>query len=124
MYSPTVMDHFANPRNMGAVAMSSASGLIKSPIDKDIVLITLRIEDDIISDIRFKCTGCVAAIAGASITTEMVKGKTVRQAYEIRTTDVVQALGGLPEYKLTCSRLAPEAVRLAIDGWRQRKEQT
>jgi nitrogen fixation NifU-like protein len=92
---------------------------VRSPIDSDTVLITMRIERDIVQDVKFKCMGCAVAIACSSMATDMVLGKPVEQAYRISEQDVADALGGIPEYKMRCSNLAPEAIRRAIDDWRE-----
>jgi nitrogen fixation protein NifU and related proteins len=120
LYSEQVRDHYANPRNAGSVTEPSGRAIVKSPADGDTVLITLRIEDDVVQDVKFKCMGCAVAIACSSVATEMVLGKPVDQAYRITEQAVADALGGIPEYKMRCSNLAPEAIRKAIDDWRQR----
>ena len=120
MYSEQVRDHYTNPRNVGSVDDPSGKAIVRSPIDSDTVLITLRIDNGIIHDVKFKCMGCAVAIACSSISTEMVLGKPVEQAYQIDEQEVAQALGGIPEYKMRCSNLAPEAIRKAIDDWRER----
>jgi nitrogen fixation NifU-like protein len=94
--------------------------MVRSPFDSDTVLVTLRIENDKIADIRFKCVGCPVAIASSSIATEMVMGKPVDDAYALSKEDVAAALGGMPDYKMLCSNLSPEGIRLAIDDWRAR----
>ena len=118
MYSEQVRDHYAHPRNTGAVADPSARALVKSAFDSDTVLITLRIEDEIIQEAKFKCMGCAVAIACSSMATEMVLGRSVGEAYAITEQAVAEALGGIPEYKMRCSNLAPAAIRQAIDAWR------
>lgn len=122
MYSQKVMDHFTNPRNVGSVPDPSGVGLIKSPVDNDTVLITLKIENDIVTDVKFKTMGCGAAIACSSMATEMVKGKRVDEAYAITKEAVAEALDGIPEYKMVCSNLAPDAIRRAIDDWRSKRK--
>jgi nitrogen fixation protein NifU and related proteins len=87
----------------------------------DTVLITLRIVDDIIQDVKFKCMGCAVAIACSSVLTEMVFSKHVDETYEISKQSVADALGRIPEYKMQCSNLAPEAIQMAIDNWRERQ---
>jgi nitrogen fixation NifU-like protein len=89
-------------------------------VDSDTVLVTLRIENGIIQEAKFKCMGCAVAIACSSVATEMVLGKTVEDAYAISKISVADALGGIPELKMFCSNLAPEAIRNAIDDWRTR----
>jgi nitrogen fixation protein NifU and related proteins len=121
LYSEQVRDHYANPRNVGSVAEPSGRAMVKSALDSDTVLISLRIEDDVVQDVKFKCMGCAVAIACSSMATEMVLGKPVDLAYGITEEAVAQALGGIPEYKMRCSNLAPAAIRNAIDDWRLRK---
>ena len=120
MYSEQVRDHYANPRNVGTVADPSGQAIVRSPLDSDTVLITLRIENGIVEEAKFKCMGCAVAIACSSMATEMVLGKTVEEAVNISEQEVADALGGIPEYKMRCSNLAPEAIRRAIDDWRSR----
>ena len=119
MYSDQVRAHYANPHNAGTVEHPSGRAIVRSPIDSDTVLITLSIEKDIVQDVKFKCMGCAVAIACSSMATDMVLGKPVEQAYQISEQDVADALGGIPEYKMRCSNLAPEAIRRAIDNWRE-----
>ncbi len=121
MYSEQIREHFANPRNVGSIENPSGRAIVRSPVDSDTVLITLRIENNIIQDVRFKCMGCAVAIACSSIATEMIRGKHVEEAYEITKQSVAESLGGIPEYKMLCSNLAPEAIRMAIDDWRSRQ---
>jgi nitrogen fixation NifU-like protein len=121
LYTEHVRDHYEHPRNAGAIDNPSGKAIVRSPVDSDTVLITLRIEDGVIADARFKCMGCAVAIACSSVATEMVRGKSIEQAYEITKQSVAAALGGIPEYKMLCSNLAPEAIRKAIDDWRERQ---
>jgi nitrogen fixation NifU-like protein len=118
LYSEQVREHYANPRNVGSVDEPSGKAIVRSPVDSDTVLITLRIEDGVIQDVKFKCMGCAVAIACSSMATEMVLGRPVEEAYQIKEQDVADALGGIPEYKMRCSNLAPEAIRKAIEAWR------
>ena len=118
MYSELVREHYANPRNAGSIAEPSGKALVKSPFDGDTVLITLRIENGMLAEVKFKCMGCAVAIACSSMATEMVLGKPVEEAYAISEQAVADALGGIPEYKMRCSNLAPAAIRQAIDEWR------
>jgi len=120
LYSEQVREHYAHPRNIGRVAEPSAEALVRSPLDSDTVLITLHIEDNMIKEAKFKCMGCAVAIACSSMATEMVQGKTVDEAYAITEQAVAEALGGIPEYKMRCSNLAPAAIRTAIETWRAR----
>jgi nitrogen fixation NifU-like protein len=119
-YSDKVRDHFSNPRNAGTLPNPSGKGLAKSPVDSDTVQVTLKIHDNQIEDIRFKCMGCAVAIACSSVATEMVMGRTVEEAYALTKHSVAEALDGIPEYKMICSNLASEAIRNAIDDWRSR----
>ena len=119
MYSEKVRDHYANPRNVGSVDEPSGRAVVRSPVDSDTVLITLRIEDGVIRDAKFKCMGCAVAIACSSMATEMVIGQPIEQASQLKEQDVADALDGIPEYKMRCSNLAPEAIRKAIEDWRQ-----
>jgi nitrogen fixation NifU-like protein len=121
LYSEQIREHFANPRNVGSIENPSGRAIVRSPVDSDTVLITLHIEKDVIRDVRFKCMGCAVAIACSSIATEMVRGKHVEEAYEITKQSVAESLGGIPEYKMRCSNLAPDAIRMAIDHWRSRQ---
>ncbi len=120
MYSQQVRDHYANPRNVGSVAEPSGKSMVKSALDSDTVLVTLRIENNIITEAKFKCMGCAVAIACSSMATEMVLGKPVEEACAITEQSVAEALGGIPEYKMRCSNLAPAAIRNAIVDWRSR----
>ena len=123
MYSERVREHCAAPRNVGGLADPSGKAIVKSPVDSDTVLITLRIERGLIRDVKFKCMGCAVAIACSSMATEMVLGKSVEEASQISERAVADALGGIPEYKMRCSNLAPEAIRLAIADWRSGLEE-
>jgi len=120
MYGEPIRAHYANPRNTGNVANESSRAIVRSPVDSDTVLITLEIEGDVIKDAKFKCMGCAVAIACSSMATEMILGKSVDEAYQVSEQAVADALGGMPEYKMICSNLAPEAIRRAIDDWRRR----
>jgi nitrogen fixation NifU-like protein len=120
MYSEQIRTHYRNPRNAGSVTNPSATALVKSAFDSDTVLISLRIENDVVQEAKFKCMGCAVAIACSSIATEMVLGKPLDVAYRITEQAVAEALGGIPEYKMRCSNLAPAAIRSAIDDWRRR----
>jgi nitrogen fixation NifU-like protein len=122
LYSERVLAHYANPRNVGAVTDPSARALVKSPFDSDTVLVTLRIENNIVQEVKFKCMGCAVAIACSSMATEMVLGKPIEEAYALTEQAVAEALGGIPEYKMRCSNLAPTAIRNAIDDWRKTKD--
>jgi nitrogen fixation protein NifU and related proteins len=120
LYSELIREHYLHPRNVGTLPDCSGKAMLRSRFDSDTISITLRIENNRVADIRFKCVGCPVAIASSSIATEMVMGKTVDDAYALSKQDVADALGGIPEYKMLCSNLSPDAIRLAIDDWRAR----
>lgn len=120
MYSEKVLDHFTNPRNVGEIKNADGIGEVGNPICGDIMKIYLKIENEIIIDVRFKTFGCGAAIATSSIATELIKGKKVEEALKLTNKAVVEALDGLPPPKLHCSVLAEEAVKTAlIDYYRK-----
>lgn len=114
MYTEKVMDHFVNPRNVGEIEDASGVGEVGNTTCGDIMRISLRIEDRIIKDVKFRTFGCGAAIATSSMVTEMVKGKTIEEALEISNKAVAEALGGLPPVKMHCSNLAADALHKAI----------
>ena len=121
MYSEKVMDHFANPRNVGEIKDANGIGQVGNPKCGDIMKIYMRIEDDIIQDVGFKTFGCGAAIATSSISTEMVKGKRIEEALKLSNRAVTEALDGLPREKLHCSVLAEEGIRSAIADYYKRQ---
>ncbi len=114
MYSDKVMDHFSNPRNVGEIDDASAVGEVGNAKCGDIMKIYLKIQNDVIEDVKFKTFGCGAAVATSSMATEMVKGKTIEEALEITNKAVTESLDGLPPAKLHCSVLAEEALKTAI----------
>lgn len=122
MYSDLVREHFANPRNVGSVAEPSCKAMVKSAFDGDAVVVSMRIADGVIAEAKFKCMGCAVAIACSSMATEMILGKPVCEAGGITEQAVAEALGGIPEYKMRCSNLAPAAIRKAIEEWRRGSE--
>ena len=117
MYSEKVMDHFSNPRNVGEVSEPNAVGQVGNPKCGDIMKMTMKIEDGVIQDVKFKTFGCGAAVATSSMATELVKGKTVEEALKLTNSAVAEALDGLPPQKLHCSVLAEEAVKSAIQDY-------
>lgn len=117
MYSEKVMDHFNNPRNMGVLEDANGIAQVGNPTCGDIMKIYVKIEDDIIKDISFKTFGCGAAVATSSMATEMVKGKTVKEALRLSNKAVVEALDGLPASKMHCSVLAEEGIKAAIEDY-------
>lgn len=119
MYTDRVMDHFNNPRNMGEVVGYNAEGTVGNAKCGDIMRMTMRINNDVIEEVKFKTFGCGAAIATSSIATEMVLGKTVDEALALTNSAVVEALEGLPPQKIHCSVLAEEAVKAAINNYKK-----
>ena len=117
LYNETVMDNFHNPRNVGVIEDADGVGEVGNPKCGDIMKIYLKIENDVITDIKFETFGCGSAIASSSIATEMVKGRTVEQALQLTNKEVVDALGGLPAYKLHCSVLAEQAIQAAVKDY-------
>ena len=113
-YSEKVMDHFTNPRNVGEIPNASGVGTVGNPICGDVMKMYLKIENNIITEAKFKTFGCGAAIATSSMVTELVKGKTIEEALTISNKAVAEALGGLPPIKMHCSVLAEEALRSAL----------
>ncbi len=120
-YSDKVMDHFMNPRNMGEIEDADAVGEVGNPACGDVMKLYLKIEDNKIVDAKFKTFGCGAAIASSSITTELIKGKTVDEALKLSNEAVAEALGGLPPAKRHCSVLAEDALKNAIEDYKKRK---
>ena len=117
MYSEKVMDHFANPRNVGEIENANAVGEVGNAVCGDIMKIYMDIEDNIIKDVKFKTFGCGAAIATSSMATEMVKGQTVDEALELTNKAVMDALDGLPPEKIHCSVLAEQAIQAALEDY-------
>ena len=120
MYSEKVLDHFENPRNVGEIKDANAVGVVGNAKCGDIMKIYMDIDGDIIKDVKFKTFGCGAAIATSSMATEMVKGKTVKEALELTNKAVMEALDGLPPEKIHCSVLAEEAIHSAIEDYQKR----
>jgi nitrogen fixation NifU-like protein len=116
-YSSKVMEHFTNPRNVGEIENPSGIGHVGNPVCGDIMELYIKVENEVIVDVKFKTFGCGAAIATSSMVTELVKGKTIKEALEISNKAVVEALGGLPPVKMHCSVLAEEALKSAIDDY-------
>jgi nitrogen fixation NifU-like protein len=123
MYTDKVIDHYTNPRNVGEIENASGVGEVGNPVCGDIMRISLEIKDTIITDVKFKTFGCGAAIATSSVSTEMIKGKSVEEALKLTNKEVMNALDGLPPVKIHCSLLAEEAIREAIaDYYRKQGE--
>ncbi len=121
MYSDRVMDHFAHPRNVGVLEGANAVGQVGNMRCGDIMKIYMKIEDDIIKEIKFQTFGCGAAVATSSMATELVKGKSISEALKLTNKAVVEALEGLPPVKIHCSVLAEEAVKAAIADYYKRQ---
>lgn len=121
MYSEKVMDHFANPRNVGELADANAIGEVGNAKCGDIMKIYMNIEDDIIKEVSFKTFGCGAAVATSSMATEMVKGKTIEEALKLTNKAVMEALDGLPPVKVHCSVLAEQAIKAALADYYTRQ---
>ncbi len=117
LYSEKVMDHFNNPRNVGVIEDADGIGEVGNAKCGDIMKIYLKIDGDIISDVKFKTFGCGSAIASSSMATELIKGKPLSQALELTNKAVAEALDGLPAHKMHCSVLAEEAIRSAIKDY-------
>ena len=120
-YSEKVMDHFMNPRNVGEIEDADGVGEVGNAKCGDIMKMYLTIEDDIITDVKFKTFGCGSAIATSSIATEMIKGKNIKEAAKLTNKAVVEALEGLPKIKIHCSVLAEQAIKAALADYYKRK---
>ncbi len=119
-YSETLIDHFEHPRNAGAMEDADAEGFVVNPVCGDSMRIFLRVEGDRVTRASFLTSGCPASIATSSVATELVEGLTLDEASELTREQLAGAVGGLPKSKLHCSVLASQAIRNAVDDWRQR----
>ena len=117
LYSEKVMDHFMNPRNVGTIENASGVGEVGNAKCGDIMKIYLKIEDEIIKDVKFETFGCGSAIASSSMATEMIMGKSIHEALELTNKAVAEALDGLPAHKMHCSVLAEEAIKNALKDY-------
>ena len=120
LYSEKVMDHFRNPRNVGVIEDADGVGEVGNAKCGDIMKIYLKIENDVISDVKFETFGCGSAIASSSMATELIKGKPVSEAVKLTNKAVAEALDGLPPHKLHCSVLAEEAIKKALQDYYDR----
>ncbi len=120
MYTEKVMDHFTNPRNSGEIENPDGVGTVGNAKCGDIMQMFIKVENDVIVDVKFKTFGCGAAIATSSMATEMIKGKTIDEALQLSNKAVVEALEGLPPVKIHCSVLAEEAVKAAVADYYKR----
>ena len=117
LYSEKVMDHFTNPRNVGVIENADGVGEVGNAKCGDIMKIYLKIENEIIEDVKFETFGCGSAIASSSMATEMIKGKSIHDALALTNKAVAEALDGLPAHKLHCSVLAEEAIKNALKDY-------
>ena len=121
MYSEKVMDHFANPRNVGEMPDADGIGEVGNPKCGDIMKMYIKVKDDTITDVSFKTFGCGAAIATSSMATELVKGKSITDALTLTNKAVMEALDGLPPVKVHCSVLAEQAIKAALSDYYKRQ---
>ena len=117
-YSEKVMEHFMNPRNVGTIENPDGYGKVGNPVCGDVMEMFISVEDDTISDIKFRTFGCGSAIATSSMVTELAKGKHIDEAMEITRKDVADELDGLPPRKMHCSNLAADALHEAIEDYK------
>ena len=117
LYSDKVMDHFRNPRNVGVIDDADGVGQVGNAKCGDIMKMYLKIDDDIVTDVKFETFGCGSAIASSSMATELIKGRPVSEALQLTNKAVAEALDGLPAYKLHCSVLAEEAIQSALEDY-------
>lgn len=123
LYSEKVMDHFVHPRNVGTIENADGVGEVGNAKCGDIMKMYLKIDDDIITDVKFETFGCASAIASSSMATELIKGKPVSEALQLTNQAVAEALDGLPDYKMHCSVLAQEAIESALNDYNEKKSQ-
>jgi nitrogen fixation NifU-like protein len=116
-YSTIVMEHFASPKNVGEIENADGVGSVGNAVCGDIMKMYIKVDNNVITDVKFKTFGCGAAIASSSMSTEMIKGKTIEEALALTNDAVAEALGGLPKVKMHCSVLAEQAVRSAVDDY-------
>ncbi len=121
-YSKKVLEHFANPHNVGVIEDADGTGEVGNPTCGDVMRITIKVRDDRIEDIKFQTLGCGAAVATSSMVTDLAKGKTLDEAAEISRDDVANELDGLPPAKMHCSNLAADALREAIKDYRSKQK--
>ncbi len=122
MYSETVMDHFAHPRNAGVIEDADGIGEVGNPVCGDMMTFYIKVKDDRLVDVKFQTFGCVAAIAVSSMVSEMAKGKKLKEAQKITNKVVAETLGGLPQNKMHCSNLGAEALALAIKNYQEKNK--
>ena len=122
LYSDKVMDHFRHPRNVGSMENADGIGEVGNAKCGDIMKIYLKIDNDIVTDVKFETFGCGSAIASSSMATELIKGKPVSEVLQLTNKAVTEALDGLPAHKLHCSVLAEEAIQAAVNDYYERKK--
>lgn len=120
-YSDKVIEHFTNPRNVGVIEDADGVGRVGNPVCGDMMEMSVKIQGDVITDIKFRTFGCGAAIATSSMATELIKGKTIDEALELTNQAIAEALGGLPPVKMHCSVLAADALKAALADYYRRK---
>ena len=123
LYSEKVMDHFRNPRNVGVIEDADGVGEVGNAKCGDIMKMYLKIEDEVIKDVKFETFGCGSAIASSSMATELIKGKPLEEVRKLTNKAVAEALDGLPAYKMHCSVLAQEAIEAALNDYEQKQKQ-
>lgn len=123
MYNPKVMEIFKNPKNVGSLKGANGIGKVGNAACGDVMKIYLKINDNgIIEDAKFKTFGCAAAITSTSVATEMIKGRTIEEALQLKNSEIIEYLGGLPAQKIHCSILAEEAISAAVEDYYKKKE--
>ena len=120
LYSEKVMDHFRHPRNVGSIENADGVGEVGNAVCGDIMKMYLKIDNDIVTDVKFETFGCGSAIASSSMATELIKGKPLAEVMTLTNKAVAEALDGLPVHKLHCSVLAEEAIKAAVDDYRKK----
>ena len=121
VYSQKVLDHFMNPRNVGAIENPDGEGVVGNPVCGDLMTFHIKVEDGLLADVKFKTFGCGAAIAVSSMVSEMAVGKTLEEAKKITNRDVADELDGLPDQKMHCSNLGADALHAAIQDYEQKQ---
>jgi nitrogen fixation NifU-like protein len=121
LYNDIVLDHFSDPRNLGEITNADGIGQVGNPFDGDKITIYIKVENDVLTEVKFKTFGCGAAIAASSMVTVMAVNKTLEEAMQITNEAVAEALGGLPPQKLKCSNIAADALHMAIANYKSLK---
>ena len=124
LYNDIVMEHFLNPKNVGDMENPDGTGVYGSPVCGDMMQIQIKVENDVITDAKFKTFGCGSAIASSSMATSMIIGKTIEEALEVTNKQIIDELGGLPPVKVHCSVLADRAIKNAIYDYAQKNGKT